>query len=148
MIRWLKRFLGIGERKIPPIPEGFERVSRTALLNAIPTLHPNVERVREKRLGCYLRWDLSEAQHKRPRFNFFPKFFFNLTRNRQHKLVLDDMGRRTVELMDGCNTVADIAYQLSRQVGCDKKAMENAVIAFISQLARRNAAQLAMRPVK
>jgi hypothetical protein len=53
------------------------------------------------------------------------------------------MGRRTVELIDGKRTVADIATDMAKQIGCDKKAMEEAILTFIAQLARRNVISLA-----
>ena len=146
MFTWLKRFLGIGEQPARPvIPEGYRALDRKTVLTSVPVLHPSVERIAEKRYGCTLQWDLSEEQSKRPKRSWFPKFFFNPTRKRRHKLVLDDMGRRTVELLDGNRTVAEIASELASQVGCDQKAMEEAVLAFVAQLARRNVVTLAPR---
>ncbi len=146
MFNWLKRFLGIGETPArPAIPDGYQAIDKKTLLASVPALHPNVERIAEKRYGCTLQWDLSEEQSKRPKRSWFPKFFFNPNRKRRHKLVLDDMGRRTVELIDGKRTVADIAADMAKQVGCDKKAMEEAILTFIAQLARRNVVTLAPR---
>jgi hypothetical protein len=144
MFTWLKRFLGIGEPPVrPAIPEGYQAIDKKTVLASVPALHPNVERIVEKRYGCTLQWDLSEEQSKRPKRSWFPKFFFNPNRKRRHKLVLDDMGRRTVELIDGKRTVADIAAEMAKQVGCNKKAMEEAILAFVAQLARRNVVTLA-----
>ena len=147
MFTWLKRFLGIGEAapKMPAIPDGYQAIDRKTLLASVPALHPQVERIVEKRYGCTLQWDLSEEQLKRPKKSWFPKFFFNPSRKRRHKLVLDDMGRRTIELLDGHSTVAEIAATLAEQTRCDRKAMEDAVLAFFAQLARRNAVTLAPR---
>ncbi len=144
MFNWLKRFLGIGEPPVrPAIPDGYQAIDKKTLLASVPALHPNVERIAEKRYGCTLQWDLSEEQSKRPKRSWFPKFFFNPNRKRRHKLVLDDMGRRTVELIDGKRTVADIATDMAKQIGCDKKAMEEAILTFIAQLTRRNVISLA-----
>ncbi len=144
MFTWLKRFLGIGEPPVrPAIPDGYQRIDKKTVLASVPALHPNVERIVEKRYGCTLQWDLSEEQSKRPKRSWFPKFFFNPNRKRRHKLVLDDMGRRTVELIDGKRTVAEIAAEMARQVGCDKKAMEEAVLSYVAQLGRRNVVTLA-----
>ena len=144
MFTWLKRFLGIGEAPVrPAIPDGYQAIGRKTLLASIPALHPNVERIVEKRYGCTLQWDLSEEQSKKPKRSWFPKFFFNPNRKRRHKLVLDDMGRRTVELIDGKRTVADISKEMAKQIGCSQKPMEDAVLAFIAQLARRNVITLA-----
>ncbi len=144
MFNWLKRFLGIGEPTVrPAIPDGYQAIDKKTVLASVPALHPNVERIAEKRYGCTLQWDLSEEQSKRPRRSWFPKFFFNPNRKRRHKLVLDDMGRRTVELIDGRRTVADIADEMAKQVGCEKKAMQEAILTFVAQLARRNVVTLA-----
>ena len=146
MFTWLKNFLGIGEPPVrPAIPEGYQAIDKKTVLASVPALHPNVERIVEKRYGCTLQWDLSKEQSKRPRRSWFPKFFFNPNRKRRHKLVLDDMGRRTVELIDGKRTVAEIAGEMAKQVGCDKKAMEEAVLSFVAQLGRRNVVTLAPR---
>ena len=144
MFNWLKRFLGIGEPPVrPAIPDGYQAIDKKTVLASVPELHPNVERIAEKRYGCTLQWDLSEEQSKRPKRSWFPKFFFNPNRKRRHKLVLDDMGRRTVELIDGRRSVADIAAEMAKQVGCDKKAMQEAILTFVAQLARRNVVTLA-----
>lgn len=145
MFRWLGNFLGIGgEKPQRAVPDGYRAVDRATVLASVPALHPSVERVAEKRYGCTLQWDLTPEQMAPPRSaRRIPRIFLNPSRPRRHKLILDDMGRRTVELIDGSHTVADIAATLARQVGCDTKAMEDAVIAFISQLARRNAVTLA-----
>ena len=144
MFRWLKSFLGIGEPPRPPaIPDGYAAIDRKTILASVPALHPQVERVAEKRYGCTLQWELSAEQLKAPKRSWFPKMFFNPARKRKHKLVLDDMGRRTVELINGKNTVSEISDTLAAQVGCDKKAMQDAVLTFIAQLARRNAVTLA-----
>ena len=144
MITWLKRFLGIGEPQVQPaIPNGYQTIDKKTVLASVPELHPNVERIVEKRYGCTLQWDLSEEQSKRPRRSWFPAFFFNPNRKRRHKLVLDDMGRRTVELIDGKRSVAEIACEMAKQVGCDNKAMEEAILTFVAQLARRNVLTLA-----
>ncbi len=149
MFTWLKNFLGIGESLPgrPAIPDGYQALDRKTVLASVPALHPEVERVVDRRYGCTLQWDLSENQLKRPRRSWFPNFFFSPSRKRRHKLVLDDMGRRTIELLDGHRTVGEIAAGLAAQVGCDRRAMEDAVLAFISQLARRNAVTLAPKDV-
>lgn len=147
MFRWLGKFLGIGgEQPQKTVPDGYRAIDRATILSSVPALHPSVERVAEKRYGCTLQWDLTPEQMAPPRSaRRIPKVFLNPSRPRRHKLVLDDMGRRTVELIDGSRTVADISATLAGQVGCAVSAMEDAVIAFISQLARRNAVTLAPR---
>lgn len=144
MFRWLGRFLGIGGEKPPAmVPEGYRAVDRATILSSVPALHPCVELVAEKRYGCTLQWELTPEQMNPPRSaRRLPKFFLNPSRPRRHTLVLDDMGRRTVELIDGKRTVADISAALAGYAKCETKAMEDAVISFLSQLARRNAITL------
>ena len=144
MFTWLKRFLGVGEAPAAPaIPDGYQAIDRDTVLASVPALHPDVERVVEKRYGCTLQWDLSEEQSRRPKRSWFPGFFFNPKRRRRHTLVLDDMGRRAVELIDGGRTVADIADEMAKQAGCERKAMQEAVLTFVAQLAKRNVVTLA-----
>lgn len=145
MFRWLGRFLGIGgEKPARMVPEGYRAVDRATILSSVPALHPCVELVAEKRYGCTLQWELTPEQMNPPRHaRRLPKFFVNPSRPRRHTLILDDMGRRTVELIDGSRTIADISATLAGSVGCDAKAMQDAVISFVSQLARRNAVTLA-----
>ena len=63
MFTWLKNFLGIGEPPVrPAIPDGYQAIDKKTVLVSVPALHPNVERIVEKRYGCTLQWDLSEEQ--------------------------------------------------------------------------------------
>lgn len=149
LVSWFKGFLGMGEAPAAPmVPEGYQPVARATILSSVPALHPSVERVADKRYGCTLQWELTPEQLAASRRGRrLSRLFFNPSRPRLHKLVLDDMGRRTVELIDGNRTVADIASEMAASVGCDRKQMEEAVLAFASQLARRNAVTLAPKRI-
>ncbi len=147
-IGFLKKFLGVDDegtrrRKLyeEQLPPESMRISRAKLLGYVPEIHPEVERISDKRYGCLLEWELSEAQRTPPKRSFFPKFFFR--RQRRHRLVLDDFGRRTVELTDGVRTVSEIAEKLREGNSYTQRQMEDAVLAFLGQLVRRNAATLA-----
>lgn len=147
MIKFLKKFLGIGEPPVAKpldVPPDAMRIPRKTLLRAVPALHPAVERISDKRYGCLLQWKLSESQRVRPKRSWFPSFVFKRA-DRVHKLVLDDMGRRLVELIDGHRSVESIAAELCKQSGHKQRDMEDAVIAFLAQLVRRNAASIAPR---
>ncbi len=69
------------------------------------------------------------------------KFF---KRSKYHKIVLDDFGRRTVELINGQNKVKEIAEKLRTGTSYTQDQMEDAVLAFIGQLVRRNVVSLVM----
>ena len=147
MIKFLKKFFGVGEPPVAKpldIPPESMRIPRKALLRAVPALHPAVERISDKRYGCLLQWKLSAAQRVRPKHSWFPSFVFKRA-DRVHKLVLDDMGRRLVELIDGHRSIEEIAKEMCKQTGHQQKPMEEAVIAFLAQLVRRNAASIAPR---
>ncbi len=149
MIGWLKRFLGVGEAPPSPLPPGAVRVRRADLVRAVPALHPDVELVANPRYGCLLEWKLSEEQMRRPAHSWFPEFVFRAVRNRRHRVVLDDMGRQTVELINGRRTIAEIASSLcARTHYPDASKMEDAVLAFVTHLVRRNAASLGKTPVR
>lgn len=147
MFGFLKRFFGVDEnsrrRKLyeEQLPPESMRISKAKLLGYVPEIHPGVERISDKRFGCVLEWELSDAQRTPPKKSFFPKYFFR--RQRCHRLVLDDFGRRTVELTDGLRTIAEIAESLRKGSTYTQEQMEDAVLAFMGQLVRRNAASLA-----
>ena len=152
MFGFLRRFLGIDtdaarRRKLydEQLPPESMRISRASLVRHIPAIHPEVRRVSDKRYGCLLEWELSESQRTAPKRSFFPRAFF---RGRHtHRLVLDDFGRRTVELADGERDIFEIAEALRQGTPYPQEQMEDAVLAFFGQLVRRNAASLAA-PVK
>jgi hypothetical protein len=123
----------------PVLPEGVRPVDTATLLPAIPHLHPEVERISDRRYGCLLAWPISQPASAR-RKTWLGRLFAGPARKR--RLVLDDLGRRTVELIDGRRNLATIAAELSHETGHEKRATEAAVLAFVGQLVRRNAAAL------
>lgn len=150
MFGFLKRFFGVDDDKRrralydEQLPPESMRISRAKLLRHIPALHPGVQRLADKRYGCLLEWELSDAQRTPPKRSFFPSRFFR--NQRRHRLVLDDFGRRAVELTDGVRTVAEIAEGLRSGTAYTQEQMEDALLAFYGQLVRRNAASLAPAP--
>lgn len=149
MIKFLKKFLGIGEsdaarrRKLyeEQLPPQSMRLPKAKLLSYIPELHPSVRRVSDKRFGCLLEWELSEGQRTAPKKSFFPKYFFR--QQRTHRLVLDDFGRRTIELVNGKRSLFEIASKLRENTSYTQEQLENAIIDFFGQLVSRNAITLA-----
>ena len=123
----------------PALPPGARTVDTATLVRAIPHLHPNVERISDRRHGCLLAWPVAQPARRRPP-SLLGRLFGNPARRR--RLVLDDLGRRTVELIDGRRSLAVIAAQLSQETGHTPADMEPAVLAFVGQLVRRNAAAL------
>ena len=122
----------------PALPPGARTVDTATLIRAIPHLHPQVERISDRRHGCLLSWPVAQAAARRR--TLLGRLFGTPARRR--RLVLDDLGRRTVELIDGRRSLAVIAAQLSQETGHTPADMEVAVLAFVSQLVRRNAAAL------
>ncbi len=127
-------------RKNPPEPasppEGARQVSREELLAGVPTLHPAVEMMFNKRHGFHLSWANPTPPGKRRAW--FPW----MRPTQRHRLALDAMGRRTVELMDGRSPLKQIAAQLAGESGHKTDDMEKALLAFVTQLVKRNAVQL------
>jgi len=123
----------------PALPPGARTVDTATLIRAVPHLHPQVERLSDRRHGCLLAWPIAQPARRRP-----PSLLGRLfgTPARKRRLVLDDLGRRTVELIDGRRSLAVIAAQLSQATGHTPADMESAVLAFVGQLVRRNAAAL------
>jgi hypothetical protein len=124
----------------PVLPPGVRPADAATLLRGVPWLHPQVERIGDRRYGCLLAWPVALPESKR-RKSGIGRLFSGP--QRKHRLVLDDLGRRTVELIDGRRSLAEIAAALSRDSGHDRHAMEQAVLTFVGQLVRRNAAVLA-----
>ena len=122
----------------PALPPGARTVDTATLIRAIPHLHPQVERISDRRHGCLLSWPVAQAAARRR--TLLGRLFGTPARRR--RLVLDDLGRRTVELIDGHRSLAVIAAQLSQATGHARADMEPAVLAFVGQLVRRNAAAL------
>ncbi len=65
---------------------------------------------------------------------------------RRHRLVLDPMGRRTVELIDSKRTVAEIASGLSSEFGGQQREVEDALFTFLGQLMAKNVIRTVTKP--
>ena len=124
----------------PALPPGTQPVEPAVLLRGVPQLNPLVTRISDRRYGCLLSWPVTLPQAKQ-RKTAIGRLFAGPQRRR--RLVLDDIGRRTIELIDGQRPLTEIASVLARETGHDRQAMEQAVLTFIGQLVRRNAASLA-----
>lgn len=106
-------------------------------LRGIVHLHPNVERMADPQYGYVLSW-IGEP----PPAQKWWRRIFNGSSPRRRRLVLDEMGRRTVELIDGRRSVREIADTLADDFSMDRGRAREAVILFLSQLMRKNVAQV------
>lgn len=148
MFEFIKRFFGIESdaarrRKLYEeqlMPQSM-RISRAKLLLYVPELHPEVEKITDPRHGCLLEWRLTESQRVAPKRSFFPKYFFR--EKRRHRLVLDDFGRRMVDLTDGKRSIRQISEALLEGTQYAPMQMEDAILSFVGQLVRRNVMTLA-----
>jgi hypothetical protein len=113
-------------------PPSTPPVDRAGKLAGIPVLHPKVETRLEKKYGFVLSW-MDEPDQKK---GFLRRLLSGP--GRRHRLVLDPMGRRTVELIDGKRTVAEIASALSSEFGGQQREVEDALFAFLGQLMAKN----------
>lgn len=147
MFGFLKRFFGDDDdtrrRKLyqEQLPPGAMRLDRAKLLKYVPALHPGVRRVVNRRYGPMLEWELSGGQSAPPKKSFFPRFFYK--QGRTHKIALDEFGRRIVEIIDGKASIAEIATKAGKDQPYTEEQFQNAVLAFLGELVRRNVVTLA-----
>ncbi len=125
------------------IPAGTRQLDPQELLDGIPHLHPAVKCHRDRRHGFLLAWRMVDPR-RQERTTRLGRLLRGQAR-RYHRLVLDPLGRRTVELIDAHHTLREIAATLARESGHRLSDMEQAVIAFITQLAHRNVVALYRR---
>jgi hypothetical protein len=64
--------------------------------------------------------------------------FIPSQRKRSHILILDEVGRRTVELIDGKKDLNTIADTIALEFHFDKEAAAAALIAFVIILQKKN----------
>lgn len=95
-------------------------------------LHPCVEAVFHPQHGCMLTWLDPEPR----RSSLLGRIF--QTGRRRHQLTLDELGRQTIELIDGQRSVEAIARKLASANSGDLDTMRDAVLVFLSALMRRN----------
>ncbi len=148
MFGFIKRFFGIKtdserRRKLyeEQLPPDSMRLPKAKLVKYVPELHPNVRKIADKKRGCLLEWDLTDEQRTPPKKSFFPKYFFK--NQKVHKIVLDDFGRRAVELIDGKRSISAIAEKLREGMIYNQEQMEDAIIAYLGQFVRRNIVTIA-----
>ena len=101
-------------------------------LDAVIHRHPAVDMVHDPRIGFLLTW----KQMRRTGLRRILGWISGAGRMRRVKL--DDVGRRTMELVDGKTTVRAIADTLSREFGFKKTEARGALLAFLTMLMKRN----------
>ena len=147
MFGFLKRFFGVDDntrrRKLyeEQLPPGAMRIDRAKLLKYIPKLHPGIRRVVSHRHGPMLEWELTDEQSAPPKKSFFPKFFFKS--GRTHRIVLDDLGRRIIKVVDGEKSIAEIAEIVGKGLPYPERQFQDAVLSFLGELVRRSVVTLA-----
>ena len=113
--------------------ESLKGVGTKDMLAGIIHLHPDVRTVHDEKNGYYLTWTNPVEEKKGLLAKLWP------THNAPHRLLLDDIGRRTIELIDGKHTVKNIAVTLELEFKLeDEAASQAALIAFLTQLMQRN----------
>ena len=138
--RWRRKTAG-GASAAAAVPPGARPLDAAALLAGVPHLHPSVECLRDRRRGFVLAWPLDPGRP--PRATWLGRLLAGPPR--RHRLVLDSLGRRTVELIDGRRTLDEIAAVMARETGHGRGEMNQALLAFIGQLARRRVAAVTPR---
>ncbi len=118
------------------VTEAPAKASAGELLNGIPHLHPMVAMEFDPRRGPTLVWDAP-----RPRGLLGMWFAARLDRlfgRPRRRIALDGRGARTVELIDGKRSAVEIACVLAREQGVGVEQAGASVLAFLTELARRN----------
>jgi hypothetical protein len=114
-------------------------IPTSEILNAVVIMHPSVKRIKHPKHGFCLRWSNQEKRtHKERWWNFFMPSL----RKRSHILILDEVGRRTVELFDGEKDLNKIAYILAGEFHFDEEEAKAAIIAFTMMLRKKNIIQV------
>ncbi len=114
-------------------PRPQNAVGITEQLRGIVHLHPGVEMQTDPRHGYVLSWTNAPP----PKGNWLSRLFSNPALRRR-RIALDDMGRRTVELIDGRRKIREIADALAAEFGTDRDRARAATIVFIGQLMSKN----------
>lgn len=109
-----------------------EAISLEDKLNGIPQLHPEVKTIFDKSHGYALMWELQEKKS-----SWFKRIF--LQEKTHHRIALDSLGKRTVELIDGKRSVSTIAELLQKDLENNPEQTMQATLAFITELMKRNA---------
>lgn len=117
------------------LPTGAKMATERELSAAVPHLHPDVKKVKDKKYGYALMW-LSEPRGLKPPRGWLGRVWRG-PRHR-HLVVLDDAGRRAVDLIDGERNLAEIAEILAIGQTEIKTEIEKALLKFLGGLAKRN----------
>ena len=112
-----------------------QTVETSVILNAIVIMHSSVKRIKHPQHGFCLRWANQEKKSNKKRWW---NYFVPSLRNRNHILLLDEVGRRTVELIDGKKDLNTIADTIALEFHFDKEAAAAALIAFVIMLQKKN----------
>jgi hypothetical protein len=127
----------------PHCPEsrdaGPSPVDRAAKLAGIVHLNPAAELFHEKKYGYSISWVPSAATG----LSWWQRLRFIRARRR---LALDELGRRTVELIDGRRSIEQIARALSSERSIDLDDARTGLLAFLTGLMRRNVVQVIAPP--
>lgn len=118
-----------------------QSVSKTRQLQGIVHLHPDVNTRFDRRRGFALTW----TGNPTPSPHFLSKLFPN---RRQHSLVLDELGRRTIELIDSKRTVDQIATELASKLQLDPAEVQEALLLFLTQLMKRNIVRVTLNQIQ
>lgn len=112
-----------------------KNVETAQMLDGIVFMHPSVERIKHPIHGFALRWvDQMQMQKKKKWWNnWIPHL-----KKREHILKLDELGLRTVELIDGKNDLKTIAQTIAHEFSMDEEQTTAALITFIIMLQRKN----------
>jgi hypothetical protein len=104
------------------------------ILNGIVHMHPSVKRIKHPHHGFSLKWNNPENKQK--------KLFRSFSRNRDRILQLDEVGRRTIELIDDKNDVRTIANTVGEEFKFDNDKATAAMITFLTMLQKKNIIQI------
>jgi len=115
-------------RPKPAAPPAGPVVERRSQLAGVPHLNPRVETLYEKKKGFSLSW-----VNELPRQKNWLKALL-IPPPRRHRLMLDNIGKRTIELIDGEHTIAQIAAQLADEFNLPPSETADALVTFIGQL--------------
>ncbi len=120
-------------------------IPTSEILNAVVIMHPSVKRIKHPKHGFCLRWANQEKKCQKERWW---NFFLPSLRKRNHILILDEVGRRTIELFDGKKDLNKIADILAGEFHFDEEEAKAALIAFTMMLRNKNIIQIGQRKNK
>jgi len=114
-----------------------QAIPTSEILNGIVHMHPSVKRIKHPHHGFSLKWNNPENRQK--------KVFRPLSKNRDRILQLDEVGRRTIELIDGKKNVRTIANTIGDEFKFDNDKATAAMITFLTMLQKKNIIQISVK---